>query len=116
MDAVRREIDAGRLRHDTPVLHVAKSFQEWVATPLGVFDGVTETFASPDQEVSHQTAGGRLFNLNDLPGLIDGGTFTYAVLEPNGLADAGAVRAAIEARGYVSIFQNGQGTVYRLGG
>ena len=38
--AVGAEIAAGRLRADTPVLHVAKSFQQWVATPLGVFDGV----------------------------------------------------------------------------
>jgi hypothetical protein len=116
VDAVRAEIDNGRLAHDTPVLHVAKSFQEWVATPLGVFDGVTETFASPDQEVSHQTAGGRLFNMTDLPGLIDGGTFTYAVLEPNGLADADGVQAALVAKGYRPIFENGQGIVYRLGG
>jgi hypothetical protein len=116
VDAIRREIDSGRLAHDTPVLHVAKSFQEWVSTPLGVFDGVTETFASPDQEVSHQTAGGRLFNMGDLAGLIDGGTFQYAVLEPNGLPDAAAVQAALVAKGYVSIFQNGQGMVYRLGG
>ena len=63
LDAVRVEIDAGRLAHDTPVLHLAESFQQWVATPLGVFAGVNETFVSLDPEVSHQTVGGRLYGL-----------------------------------------------------
>ena len=67
LDAIRAEIDAGRLAHDTPVLHLARSFQQWVATPLGVFDGVNETFVSLDPEVSHQTVGGRLFGLEQLP-------------------------------------------------
>lgn len=112
LDAVRAEIDAGRLKHDTPVLHLARSFQQWVATPLGVFDGVNETFLSLDPEVSHQTVGGRLFNVADLATYLDG-TYPYVVLEPNGLP--GGLRAEIDSAGYRSIFANGQGEVFALG-
>jgi len=109
LDAVRAEIDAGRLHHDAPVLHLAKSFQQWVATPLGVFDGVNETFLSLDPEVTHQTVGGRLFDVADLPAYLDG-SYPYVVLEPNGLPDG--TRQAIVAAGYASIFANAQGEVF----
>jgi hypothetical protein len=111
LDAVRAEIDGGRLHHDTPVLHLAKTFQQWVATPLGVFDGVNETFLSLDPEVSHQTVGGRLFDVADLPEYLDG-TYPYVVLEPDGLA--ASTREAVTAAGYASIFTNGQGEVFAL--
>ena len=113
LDAVRREIDAGRLEHDTPVLHVARSFQQRVATPLGVFDGVNETFVSLDPEVSHQTVGGRLYGLEQLPGFLDSGEYPYVVIEPDGLPDG--TRDAIPATGYASIFANEQGEVFRIG-
>ena len=108
LDAVRAEIEAGLLRHDTPVLHVAKTFQQWTATPLGVFDGVNETFLSLDPEVSHQTVGGRLFDVADLPDYLDG-AYPYVVLEPDGLPEA--TRDVIMEAGYRSIYQNGQGEV-----
>jgi hypothetical protein len=111
LDALRAEIAAGRLRHDTPVLHLAKTFQQWVATPLGVFDGVNETFLSLDPEVSHQTVGGRLFDVADLPEYLDG-TYPYVVLEPDGLP--ATAREAITAAGYASIFANAQGEVFAL--
>ena len=117
LDAVRVEIQAGQLRHDTPVLHAAKSFQQWSSTPLGVFAGVFETFISLDPEVSHQTVGGRLLGSKEpgefmaqLQQLAGSGSFGYIVLEPDGLpADA---RAAIEAAGYEPIFGNAQGEVF----
>jgi hypothetical protein len=109
LDAVRAEIDAGRLRHDTPVLHVAKTFQQWTATPLGVFDGVNETFLSLDPEVSHQTVGGRLFDVADLQAYLVG-TYPYLVLEPDGLPEG--IRAEITAAGYRAIFENDQGEVF----
>lgn len=111
LDAVRAQIDAGKLHHDTPVLHLARSFQQWVATPLGVFDGVDETFLSLDPEVSHQTVGGRLFDIADLPAYLDG-SYPYVVLEPQGLADG--LRDAILRAGYSSIFANGQGEVFAI--
>jgi len=111
LDAVRAEIDAGRLEHDTPVLHVASSFQQWVATPLGVFDGVDETDVSLDPEVSHQTVGGRLYGLDALAGFVTSGEFPYVVLEPRGLQDG--VRQQIEGAGYESFFANEQGEVFR---
>lgn len=111
LDAVRAEIDAGRLAHDTPVLHLARSFQQWVATPLGVFDGVNETFLSLDPEVSHQTVGGRLFDVADLAAYLDR-RFPYVVLEPEGLP--GGTRDAIRGAGYVSIFANAEGEVFAL--
>lgn len=112
VDAVRAEIDAGRLTHGTQVLHLASSFQEWVATPLGVFDGVDETFVSLDPEVSHQTVGGRLYGLDQLPGFLASGTYGYVVLEPAKLP--AGTRDAIVAAGYQSIFGNAQGEVFAL--
>ncbi|HYK95109.1 MAG TPA: hypothetical protein VE011_04455 [Candidatus Dormibacteraeota bacterium] len=112
LDAVRAEIDAGHLVHDTQVVHVASSFQEWVATPLGVFDGVDETFVSLDPEVSHQTVGGRLHGLESLPGFLASGSYSYVVLEPAKLPDG--TRDAIVAAGYQSIYANAQGEVFAL--
>jgi hypothetical protein len=119
LDALRAEIDAGRLRHDTPVLHVASSFQQWNATPLGVFDGVTESDLSLDPEVGHQTVGGRLFGKKDDPEelirLLDefmaSRAFPYVVIEPNGLPD-GLARRVVSA-GYQPFFANEQGEVFR---
>jgi hypothetical protein len=119
LDALRAEINAGRLRHDTPVLHVARSFQQWIATPLGVFDGVTETFVSLDPEVGHQTVGGRLFGRKDDPvelvrqldAFTASGAFDYVVIEPDGLPDGVAQR--VEAAGYQPLFANEQGEVLR---
>ena len=114
LDAVRAEITEGRLAHDTPVLHLASSFQQWSATPLGVFDGVDETFVSLDPEVSHQTVGGRLFGLDSLPAFLGSGDFRYVVLEPRDLPDG--LRAQILAAGYAAIFNNDQGEVFRRTG
>lgn len=123
LDRLRAEIDAGRLRHDTPVLHVASSFQQWVATPLGVFDGVFETVLSgcadignprcQGPEVSHHTAGGRLFDVTDIHDYLDHDAFPYVVLEPRDLPDG--LRTQILAAGYVSIFPNEQGEIFRGG-
>ncbi|HEX3265043.1 MAG TPA: hypothetical protein VHR16_05190, partial [Candidatus Limnocylindrales bacterium] len=121
LEALRSEIAAGRLQHDTPVLHVARTFQQWESTPLGVFDGVFETSISLEPEVSHQTVGGRLFGSKD-PALmlaqlgesLSSARYRYVVLEPaNVPAEA---RTAIEAAGYTVIFSNQQGVVFRLGG
>jgi hypothetical protein len=113
LDAVRAEIDRGRLAHDTQVLHLASSFQQWVATPLGVFAGVDETFVSLDPEVSHQTVGGRLYGLDRLAAFLASRTYAYVVLEPAKLPDG--TRDAIVAAGYAPIFANGQGEVFALG-
>jgi len=93
------------------VLHIASSFQQWTATPLGVFDGVSETFVSLDPEVSHQTVGGRLFGLDMLQGFLGSGDFAYVVLEPKGLPEG--LRDQVIAAGYASMFANGQGEVFR---
>jgi hypothetical protein len=114
LDALRAEIDAGRLRHDTPVLHVASSFQQWASTPLGVFDGVFETFLSEDPEVSHQTVGGRLFDVANIHDYLDPGHFPFVVLEPRDLPEG--LRDRILGAGYTSIFgPNEQGEVFRAG-
>jgi hypothetical protein len=123
LDRLRAEIDAGRLRHDTPVLHVASSFQQWVATPLGVFDGVFETFLSgcadignprcQGPEISHQTVGGRLFDVADIHDYLDPGEFPYVVLEPRDLP--GGLRDQILDAGYASLFDNEQGEIFGPG-
>jgi hypothetical protein len=110
LDALRAEIDAGRLAHDTPVLHLAGSFQQWIATPLGALDGIDETFVSLDPEVGHQTVGGRLYGLDRLPGFLGSHKFAYIVLEPEGLPDG--IRDQVIAAGYAPIFANNQGEVF----
>jgi hypothetical protein len=115
LDAVRAEIEAGRLGPDTLVLHVAASFQMWVATPLGVFDGVTETIVVPAPEVSIHTVGGRIRGLDELDALLDG-CFPYVLLEPAGQDMLPLIRDRIVAAGYDPIFANGQGELFVLGG
>ncbi len=126
LDALRVEIEAGRLRHDTEVLHVARTFQQWESTPLGVFAGIFETSLSLEPEVSHQTVGGRLYGSKDplelqaqLEERLSGrSTFEYVVLEPRGMPDGlpESLRASILAAGFESIFANEQGEAFRIGG
>jgi hypothetical protein len=112
VDAARAEIEAGAIGHDTPVLHVAASFQQWSSTPLGVFTGIAETSVSLKPEVSHQTVGGRLWGFDDLPGFLASGGFPYVVLEPDELPDG--TRDSILTAGYQSIFSNSQGELLKL--
>jgi hypothetical protein len=117
LDAVRAEIEAGPLGADTPVLHVAASFQMWIATPLGVFDGVTETILVPEPEVSIHTVGGRIRGLDELPALLAGGppggrTYGYVLLEPSPNELPPGIRDEIVAAGYEPIFANGQGELF----
>ena len=121
LEALRTEIDTGRLRHDTPVLHVARTFQQWEATPLGVFDGVFETSISLEPEVSHQTVGGRLFGSKDpaemlaqLQQRLATAEYGYVVLEPANVPPA--AKGLIESAGYNAIFTNEQGVVFRSEG
>jgi hypothetical protein len=108
------------------VLHVARTFQQWESTPLGVFAGILETSLSLEPEVSHQTVGGRLYGSKDPLGLqaqLEGrlagrSTFEYVVLEPRGMPDGlpESLWASIVAAGFDSIFANEQGEVFRIGG
>jgi hypothetical protein len=115
IDAVRGEIAAGRLGSETPVLHVAISFQQWAATPLGVFTGVEETDVSPDAEHSIHTVGGRLMDFDQVEELVASGSYPYLLFEPNEKLPAG-LPALFLAAGYAPVFANEQGTLYRLGG
>jgi hypothetical protein len=114
VEAVRGEINNGDIGPDTPVLHVAASFQQWIATPLGVFDGVTETDISPDAEDSIHTVGGRLLHLQSLDGALSSGAYPYLLIEP-GLGLPRDLDARVAAAGYARIWGNSQGTLYRLG-
>jgi hypothetical protein len=110
---VRARIDAGEIGPSTPILHVAASFQQWVATPLGVFTGVTETMVSPDAEPSIHTVGGRLEPFALLPDLLVHHEFPFVLLEP---ADLPAeVRDTIVAAGYVRVDGDPRGELFRLG-
>lgn len=110
--AVRAEIDAGRIGADTELLHVARSFQQWVATPLGVFTGVIETMASVETEASMHTVGGRLHPIGDLDALLASGRFGYVVLEPHDDLPADA-RDRIVAAGFSPVFAGAQGELFR---
>jgi hypothetical protein len=111
IDAVRGEIAAGRIGPRTQVLHVAASFQQWVATPLGVFTGVLESDVTPDAVVEIHTIGGRLRPLSDLDQLLASGTYGYVLLEPRDLDDP-SLRDRIVRSGYASTFVNGQGELF----
>jgi hypothetical protein len=112
LDAVRGEIAAGRLRSTSEVLHVARSFQQWVALPLGVFTGVIETSVSPDAEVSIHTVGGRLHRLDEL-GTLLGARPPYVLLERSALP--AQLRDQIVAAGYRPTFVNGRGELFVRG-
>ncbi|MEW5990594.1 MAG: hypothetical protein AB1736_04495, partial [Chloroflexota bacterium] len=119
LDAVRAEIEAGRLGPDTDVLHVAASFQMWIATPLGVFDGVKETIFVPVPEVSIHTVGGRILALTDLPALLArtgsaGPAYPYVLLEPDPNELPSDVRDTIVAAGYEPIFGNSRGELFAI--
>lgn len=111
LDALRREIAEGRLGHDTRVLHLAGSFQQWASIPLGVFAGVIETDVTLDPEDSIHTVGGRLHGFNELESLLATDAYAYVVLEPAGL-QAG-LRDTVVAAGYESIFANARGEIFR---
>ncbi|HEX8025019.1 MAG TPA: hypothetical protein VF484_02325, partial [Candidatus Limnocylindrales bacterium] len=114
LDAVRAQIATGAIGPDTPVLHIAGSFQQWVATPLGVFDGVTETDVSPDAEASIHTVGGRLLHLESLPSLLSNSSaWPFVLLEPSPDLPPD-IAGQIAAEGYRPIFSNAQGTLYGL--
>ncbi len=114
LTAVRAEIEAGRIGPDTPILHIADSFQQWRSTPLGVFTGVTETDVTPDAVVSIHTVGGRLRPLEDLAGLVAGDAYPYVLFEPSPDKLPPDARDQIIAAGYTSIFANEQGELFRL--
>lgn len=116
LDAVRAEIEAGRIGPDTPILHVAASFQQWRAVPLGVFDGVTETDVTNDAVVSIHTVGGRLRPMAELGALLSGGAYPYVLLEPSPGELPPDLRDRILAAGYTPIFANGQGELFARGG
>ena len=114
LEAVRAEIDVGRIGPDTPILHVAGSFQQWQATPLGVFAGVTETDVTPDAVESIHTVGGRLRPLEDLGGLLAGGAYPYLLFEPSGEDLPAGLRERIVGAGYRPIYANDQGELFAL--
>lgn len=108
VERLRDEVAAGRLRSTTPVLHVAFNFQQWDATPIGVFGGMLETLVSEQTEASSHTAGGRLHPLDELDGLLQTG-YPYVVFEPGDLP--ANLRDRIVGAGYVSLFVNTQGEI-----
>ncbi|MEX1278303.1 MAG: hypothetical protein WEI16_04550, partial [Chloroflexota bacterium] len=109
VERLREEVAAGRLQSTTPVLHVAFNFQQWDATPIGVFGGMLETMVSEQTEVSIHTAGGRLHALDELDPLLQSG-YPYVVFEPDDLPDG--IRERIVGAGYVSTFVNAQGEIF----
>ena len=100
--AVRAEVGAGRWAPGAAVLHVAPSFQQWEATPLGVFAGVMETDVTPDPERGYRTAGGRLHGTEDLAGLL-GPAYPYLVIE--GEPDSSGYLAQAAAAGYQEVWR-----------
>ena len=109
VDRFREQVADGRLHATTPVLHVAYNFQQWDATPIGVFGGMLETDVTVETEVSAHTAGGRLHPWDQLDELLAAG-YPYVLLEPGDLpADT---RERVVDAGFQSIFANQQGEIF----
>lgn len=109
VNRLRDEVTAGRLRSTTPVLHVAFNFQQWDATPIGVFGGMIETMVSEQTEVSSHTAGGRLHPFSELNAML-AEPFPYLILEPAGLPDD--TRDRVLAAGFEPIYANAEGEIF----
>ncbi len=113
VDELRAEEESGRLGPDTQVLNVAKSFQQWVAVPVGVFTGAIETSISEAPEVSIHTEGGRLLGFDQLDQQLAGG-YGYVVLEPAGLSadEIARTQSGLSLNGFRQIWSNSQATIY----
>ena len=106
LDALRVEIDGGRLRHDTPCSTSARPSSSGSDAARRLRRGHRDV-VSLDPEVSHQTVGGRLYGLADLPGFLDRRLFPV----PRRSSPTGSPRAVgVRAAGYAEVFENGQGT------
>ena len=108
--AIEAEVAAGRWGPSTAVLHVAPSFQQWEATPLGVFAGVLETDVTPDPERGYRTVGGRLRGVEELPGLL-GPAYPYLVIE--GEPDSSGYLAEAAATGYREVWRDARAVLLR---
>ena len=109
VDALRGEIDTGRLGPSTRVLHIAASFQQWLSVPIGVFTGALETSVSLTPQVSIHTEGGRLLGFDVLTSEL-ASDYGYVVLEPKWL-DPGMANQ-IAAAGYHQIWSNSTATIF----
>jgi hypothetical protein len=104
---------SGRIRASTPILHVAPSFQQWEATPLGVFAGVIETDATLDPERSIHTVGGRLRDIRRLPRLL-GPAHPWVVVE--GFAEPSQPSLMLVLNGYRPAWRNERAVLFVLAG
>ena len=110
VEALRGEINAGRLGPSTRVLHLATTFQQWVSVPIGVFTGALETSISLDPELSIHTEGGRLLGFDVLAGELSS-DYGYVVLEPDPQLPPG-LTDTIAAAGYHQIWANSKATIF----
>jgi hypothetical protein len=108
--AVQQQQRAGSIGPASAVLHVAPSFQQWEATPLGVFTGVIETDATTDPERSIHTVGGRLYDIRRLRRML-GADYPWLVVE--GMSESWPIAAAEEA-GYHLVWRNDRALLLRL--
>ena len=110
VEALRGEVDAGRLGASTRVLHIATSFQQWSSVPIGVFTGAMETSISLQPELSIHTEGGRLLGFDVLADEL-ASDYGYVVLEPDPKLPPG-LTDTIVAAGYHQIWSNPQATIF----
>jgi hypothetical protein len=107
--AVREQQLSGAIGPATALLHVAPSFQQWEATPLGVFTGVIESDATHDPERSIHTVGGRLHHVRRLGKLL-GPDYPWLVVE--GMTEDWPFELALQS-GYRPVWRNERSVVLR---
>lgn len=106
---LREEIASGQLGAEARVLHIARSYEPWASVPIAVFTGLEESVVCEDATVDIFTAGGRIYPLASLATELRAG-YAAVVLEPAGLP--AAVRPAVIAAGYRSVYASSSGEVF----
>ena len=105
---IQAEVARGRISAESRLLHLAASYQQWAAIPVGVFTGVIETVLSPATEVSPQGVGSRLIPTED-SALHLAAAYDYILVEPgSGIELDDAVTARYEV-----IFTSARATLLR---
>jgi len=106
--AIRQEIVAGRITATSRLLHLAGTYRQTGAIPVGVFTGVIETVVSGDSKLTIFTVGGRLVPTSDLAREL-ASDYDYLLIEPKDLPSD----APQSAPGYETIFSNERAILLR---
>ncbi|MEO7118733.1 MAG: hypothetical protein ABIZ34_07160 [Candidatus Limnocylindrales bacterium] len=110
--AIRAEQASGRLGATTAVLHITPSFQQWLATPIGVLTGAMETDLTDDSPTAIPADGSRIFGRARVRESL-GAAYPYLVIE--GYATAAGFDGMAMLAGYRPVASGNAWRMLRLG-